>query len=65
MLARLLIVAMLVGAVGAGVALWFGLPLWAIPLAYSLVGAATLGLGGFFAAVAGSRPAHRPGYGRV
>ncbi len=57
MLAGLLIVAMVSGAVASVIALTLGLPLWTAFLAYPLAGSAALILGGALVALAGSRQA--------
>jgi hypothetical protein len=56
MLVRLQTVAMLSGLVAMFVALWLGLPVWMVLLAYSFAGSAALLLGG--ALVAFSKPMH-------
>lgn len=56
MLARLLIFAMLSGAIAVFAALWLGFPVWMLLLAYPLAGATALLLGGACVAVSGSLP---------
>lgn len=63
MLARLLILAMLSGAVAVVAAVGLGLPVWSLLLIYSLVGSATLVVGGALAASGASGRPEKPGYG--
>ncbi len=66
MLAGLLIVAMVSGAVAAIAALGLGFPVWAALLAYPLVGTAALILGGVLVTVSGGpRQARTPGFAGV
>lgn len=62
MLARLLILAMVSGAVAVVAALGLGLPVWSLLPIYSLVGSATLVVGGALAATASSGRGEDPGY---
>jgi hypothetical protein len=65
MLARLLTFAMLSGVVAVFGALWLGLPVWMLVLAYSLAGSVALLFGGALVSLSTSMPAAKISFERV